>query len=383
MPFCIQCGRQIVAEGRFCNQCGVAVNNVRGDFEVKVSDAGRSTENVLAVIQTIEGVDQKLLHSPQVGYLAAVLDEHEVPESIVSIVINECLVATDVRIIHVQKPIFGSGFKSESFSYDHVLSVEKHRMFRGQLTIHLSTGKSKSIVGINGQHSCAFADLVNSKLRPINNTIADSPSSTSWPRIQPKHAPPAHSDREPIMDDSQGRVSGQPTKEEAIDAALRRISGFGRFLTRGEIKELPFVLWEGELPVMLADGFYNNGTGLLVATDRRLIFIDKGLFGTLKVEDFGYNRITSIESNVGIFSGKIVIYASGNREQIDHVSKQDVHSLASFLRSKIFSPNNSPLSSQFGTMSTAKELARYSVLLDNGVITQEEFDSLKTRLLGS
>ena len=205
------------------------------------------------------------------------------------------------------------------------------------------------------------------------------------PQTQSQSVQPPKLKSPSVPNNTQLQQIGHTSKEEAINAALRRISGFERFLSRGEIKELPSILWEDELPVMLAEGIYNRGSGLLVATDRRLIFIDKGLFGGLKVEDFGYDRITSIESKTGLMSGSIVIYASGNREQIDSVAKQDVNSLASYLRNRIHNPKSAtaPPAPPAGTVSAAEELARYSVLLKSGVITQEEFDSIKTRLLSN
>ena len=112
-----------------------------------------------------------------------------------------------------------------------------------------------------------------------------------------------------------------PAKQAAIDDALNRISGIGQFLSKREIKELPSVLWDGELPLHVVDGRYNGGFGILVATDRRLVFVDKGLF-SLKVEDFPYDRISSIEARTGMVMGQMTIYAAGNKEEIQHVPER-------------------------------------------------------------
>lgn len=75
----------------------------------------------------------------------------------------------------------------------------------------------------------------------------------------------------------------QDSKAAAIDAALKKLDGISKNLpVRREIKELPGILWEGEFPEMLAPGRYNNGSGVLVATDRRVVFVDKGMLGSLK-----------------------------------------------------------------------------------------------------
>lgn len=64
---------------------------------------------------------------------------------------------------------------------------------------------------------------------------------------------------------------------------------------RKEIAELPAIIPEGEYIFGLVQGVYNGGQGILVATDRRLLFVDKGMFYGLKVEDFGLDKVTSIQ----------------------------------------------------------------------------------------
>ena len=65
------------------------------------------------------------------------------------------------------------------------------------------------------------------------------------------------------------------------------------YLKRKEIKELPKILSENEKLDNIIQGMYNGGIGILVSTNYRLIFIDKGLLYELKVEDFPLNKITS------------------------------------------------------------------------------------------
>lgn len=71
----------------------------------------------------------------------------------------------------------------------------------------------------------------------------------------------------------------------------------------------------------LIQGIYNNGIGIFAATNKRLIFIDKGLMYGLKVEDFHYDKISSIQYLAGLLLGKLLIFVSGNKEVIDNVDK--------------------------------------------------------------
>ena len=64
-----------------------------------------------------------------------------------------------------------------------------------------------------------------------------------------------------------------PTLDE-IKTQIISINETSKLIGRKEIKELPDILWEDEIVENLIQGFYNNGNGILVATNRRLIFID-------------------------------------------------------------------------------------------------------------
>ena len=155
-------------------------------------------------------------------------------------------------------------------------------------------------------------------------------------------------------------------------------------MTKREIKELPSVLWDGELPMHVVDGRYNDGFGILVATDRRLVFVDKGLF-SLKVEDFPYDRILSVEAKTGMVMGQLTVHTAGGKEEIQHVTKDRVHPLAEWIRVKIredkTSPEPLPQAAPTAASSIADELVKLAALRDQGILSEEEFNTQKARLL--
>ncbi len=79
---------------------------------------------------------------------------------------------------------------------------------------------------------------------------------------------------------------------------------------------------------------YQGGFGLLVATNQRLIFVDKGLIYGIRAEDFPCEKITSIEYQAGILFGDITIHASGNRARIEQVDKRQAAAFADFVRAR-------------------------------------------------
>ena len=82
----------------------------------------------------------------------------------------------------------------------------------------------------------------------------------------------------------------------------------GLFAPR-EINELPKILWADEHVEKAVSGSYESGNGLLAATNKRLIFFDVGFSGS-RVEDFPYDKITSIQYKTGIVCGEITIFSS-------------------------------------------------------------------------
>ena len=171
-----------------------------------------------------------------------------------------------------------------------------------------------------------------------------------------------------------------------IENAIKNMTGASKFLARKEIKELPSILWEDELPERIVQGSYNNKTGILVATNKRLIFIDKGIF-SLKAEDFPYDKISSMQYSTGILMGGIEIYASGNKAEIKNVAKDQVKPFCEYVRARITktAPHASAPQAHIATSkgNIIDQLERLSKLKDKGILTEEEFKEQKQKLLNS
>ena len=171
-----------------------------------------------------------------------------------------------------------------------------------------------------------------------------------------------------------------PTLED-IKGQIGNLDGFSKFLGKREIKELPNILWENEKLEKLLQGTYNNSTGVLVATNKRLIFVDKGLLGGLKVEDFPYSNISSIQYETGMLLGKLKIYTSGNKADITNVEKKQVRDFAEYVRARITGTHDhaSVSEAKDNRMEKLRELAK---LKEDGILTEEEFAEQKRKLLG-
>lgn len=171
-----------------------------------------------------------------------------------------------------------------------------------------------------------------------------------------------------------------------IQSQIKNLAGFESFLGRKEIKELPSILWEDEKVENIIQGTYNNGNGVLVATNIRLVFVDKGLLFGLKVEDFPYDKISSIQYETGILMGKLTIFTSGNKAIIDNVIKAKVRVFGDSIRAKISSPkevlNNNSQINNHQPLDVADQLERLAKLKVQGILNEEEFLQQKMKILG-
>ena len=172
-----------------------------------------------------------------------------------------------------------------------------------------------------------------------------------------------------------------PTLDE-IKAQVKQ-HGVSSVWGRREINELPNILAADEPVMNIVQGFYSGGTGILVATDRRLVFIDKGMIYGLKVEDFPYDKLSSIQYSTGLLLGDITVHTSGNIAKIDHVEKGQARAFAEAVRQRLSAPKQvtpaGPIVEPVDDF--ISKLERLGKLRDSGVLTPEEFAEQKQRVL--
>jgi hypothetical protein len=66
-----------------------------------------------------------------------------------------------------------------------------------------------------------------------------------------------------------------------------------KFGGKRELKKLQEHVWPDERVERMATGSYGGGLGLLVMTDKRLIFLKEGMVHST-LEDFPFSKISSI-----------------------------------------------------------------------------------------
>jgi Bacterial PH domain/Short C-terminal domain len=122
--------------------------------------------------------------------------------------------------------------------------------------------------------------------------------------------------------------------------------------------------------------------GTLFITDRRVGLFTKKLGGH-DMLDFSYGLLTSIEYKKGFSYGEITLLAAGDQTRFHMIPKDLVENLAKIIRERMVAstqPSQAAIQTGSGP-SVADELLKLASLRDSGILTQEEFDAQKAKLI--
>lgn len=170
------------------------------------------------------------------------------------------------------------------------------------------------------------------------------------------------------------------------------------FYTKKEINYLPDIMTEGEFVMALTSGFMDNKTWLAVCTNKRVIFLDKGMFFGLNTVQMAHDSIQSIDSTYGIIFGTIRMWDGATSMSISMVLKGSVDPFVRTVRFAIDEYKKATIRDAFGGVhpaqqqaqapqasatpaDTASQLAKLADLVDKGYLTREEFEAQKAKLL--
>ena len=187
-------------------------------------------------------------------------------------------------------------------------------------------------------------------------------------------------------------VAGPPNRDDEMrsDIAAAWALVTNKTGRKRDVKKLPEYLNGGETVLAMTGGNTGGNAGLLVATNRRALFVSEGVFNH-SFEDFPYDRINTVSSTRGLVFGTILINTAGAARAVEQVAKGEAEKVAAILRERVeavtrerhqqpaaVTPSQSPPPSQ----GIAAELRELAALRDQEILTAEEFNAEKARLLG-
>ena len=127
---------------------------------------------------------------------------------------------------------------------------------------------------------------------------------------------------------------------EAVDRAARGIGKLTRLVAvRTELARLPALMLEDEVPDVVVSGIQGCGWGLLVATNKRVMWVDKGIV-TYRVEDIAYDTITTVNAKTGIGGGEVELRYYESWRITNYIPNPDVHRIADAIRARMRAPRD-------------------------------------------
>lgn len=156
------------------------------------------------------------------------------------------------------------------------------------------------------------------------------------------------------------------------------------WMTMKEIEELPNILSKEESIKAITSGLTGGNTWLIVCTNKRVLMLDKGLLYGLKFVDIPLDRVNSITYTTGLMFGNLAITDGAITRIIENVSKETVSFFADTVNKQkelYIQSRYTPVTQVADTISAADEILKFKGLLDIGVITKEEFEMKKKKLL--
>jgi hypothetical protein len=169
---------------------------------------------------------------------------------------------------------------------------------------------------------------------------------------------------------------------EDIQAEIKTLPTVDTWGTKKEVRELPKILSDNEHIKAICSGLLNGNTWLIVCTNKRVIFLDKGMIYGLKQMETPIEKINSIGHNEGLLMGEISIWDGASKMEIKNIAKATVLPFAKAVNEEIAAYKESLKPQNISVQSsTADELIKLKGLLDAGILTKEEFNAEKSKIL--
>ena len=175
---------------------------------------------------------------------------------------------------------------------------------------------------------------------------------------------------------------------EEINQEFKRIasnSGDDQFFTKKELNFLPEVLMDDEEVLAFSSGLMDNNTWLISLTNKRVIFLDKGMIYGLRQTSIPLEKIQSVSGSTGIIFGNISVSDGSKTHEITNVIKHTVKPFTNMVQKQleVLKNESSTSTTSNNEVDKLEKLEKLAGLLEKGILTPEEFASEKEKILSS
>lgn len=176
--------------------------------------------------------------------------------------------------------------------------------------------------------------------------------------------------------------------EEYVLEKIKGMDKVDRFGTKKEIKELPNILKDDEELIYITSGFNDGNTWLIACTDKRILFLDKGMIFGLKQKEIPLDKIHSIECTTGLMFAKIKIWSGATSTEVEQISKDSAKIAVDKINKYIDLNKKATIKSiaseeKQGDEDLISKLEKLATLKEKGVLSEEEFKQAKLKILSN
>lgn len=160
-----------------------------------------------------------------------------------------------------------------------------------------------------------------------------------------------------------------------------------QFLRKKELNYLPEVLEDKEQVLSFSSGFMDGRTWLITLTDKRIIFLSKGIIYGIEQVDINLDAINTISGKTSILFGSIFIQDGTYERKIENVRKSTVEPFTDIVM-KAMEDNKQPIKKPTVPTKAQKTIAdpfenleKLAALKEKGIVSEHEFNIAKRNLL--
>lgn len=124
-----------------------------------------------------------------------------------------------------------------------------------------------------------------------------------------------------------------------VDAQLAKVGMKNRFFARPEVRELCHILAPNEVIKHAVNGHYEGGFALLIATDRRLLLIDKKLW-FLTMEDIRYDMVSEVDFFARLLDSSVCLNMFNRKLNFTTWQRERMRKMVGFIQHKVMALQN-------------------------------------------
>ncbi|WP_228435697.1 PH domain-containing protein [Chryseobacterium pennipullorum] len=178
-------------------------------------------------------------------------------------------------------------------------------------------------------------------------------------------------------------------RKRKIKSELEKLNANLSMFTKGEIKELPYLISEDEKIIAITDAQFVNtlDAGILVATAKRMLSVSKSMLGQAKINEYPNETIKTVSFVTDPRSPVIKLHLEERVVEFEcYMDKEDAEKFYDVIRMIYNDPqkqnqNQSGRGKEVSSEMVFEQLEKLGRLRESGILTDAEFTEQKRKLL--